>query len=228
MLGTEKVPDDTLDIDQKVDNKDLIPEGERKQKHLARKMNQKGSRDLQLSTSKLAFQLVSLVMTVDLPNGSLAKACTALKNEYDPSEGEDKINHLEDFQNNKLLNAKVNITEWLASLSTQVMELNKLSHQIGDDYLITHILASRPQEYSTMVDHTTIDWRNKSPMLIELKKRLKEKYMQLRKELGWAEDEMSLTASQNSAKNQNKGSNQRKSTRFKQDVTTVVSMDLRK
>ena len=52
-----------------------------------------------------------------LPIGSLAKAWSALKDDYDPSEGEDKIKLLEDFQNKKLLNAKVNITEWLASLS---------------------------------------------------------------------------------------------------------------
>ena len=83
-------------------------------------MNQKGYRDLQLSTSKLAFQLVSLAKTVDLPSGSLVRAWNARKDEYDPSEGVDKINLLEDFQNNKWLNAKVNITECLASLSTQV------------------------------------------------------------------------------------------------------------
>ena len=113
MLGTERVPDDD----------------ERKQKHHARKMNQKGYRNLQLSTSKWAFQLVSLAKTVDLPYGSLAKAWAALTDEYDPSEGEDKIKLLEDFQNKKLLNGKVNIT----ALSTQVMKLNKLSHLIGDD-----------------------------------------------------------------------------------------------
>ena len=89
MLGIEKVPNDAIDIDQKVDSKYLI---------------------------------------VDLPSGSLARAWAALKDEYDPSEGEGKIKLLGDFQNNKLLNTKVNITEWLASLSTQVVKLNKLSH----------------------------------------------------------------------------------------------------
>ena len=33
MLGTERVPDDALNIDQRVDNKDVFPEDERKQKH---------------------------------------------------------------------------------------------------------------------------------------------------------------------------------------------------
>ena len=123
MLGNEHVPSDALDIDQKVENKYLIPEeDDRKQKHLTRKLNQKGYRYLQLPTTKLAFQLVSLAKTVNLPNGSLAKAWAALKDEYDPSEGEDKIKLLEHFQKNKLLNAKANITELLASLSTQVMK----------------------------------------------------------------------------------------------------------
>ena len=115
MLGNEHVPSDSLDIDQKVENKYLIPDmDDRKQKHLMRKLNQKGYRDLQLATTKLAFQLVSLAKTMNLPNGSLAKAWAALKDD-DPSEGEDNIKPLKDFQNNKLLNAKVNITEWLAS-----------------------------------------------------------------------------------------------------------------
>ena len=76
----------------------VIPdENERKQKHLMRKLNQKGYRDLPFATTKLAFQLVSLAKTVNLPNGSLAKAWAVLKDECDPSEGEDKIKLLEDF-----------------------------------------------------------------------------------------------------------------------------------
>ena len=48
MLGMEKVPDDVTDIDQKVDNKYLNSDDERKQMHLARKMNQKGQRSTAL------------------------------------------------------------------------------------------------------------------------------------------------------------------------------------
>ena len=116
---------------------------------------------------------------MDLPRGSLVKAWAVLKDEYNLSEEEDKMKLLDDLQNTKLLNAKVNITEWLASLSTQVMKSNKLSHLIDDDYLMTHILAGLPPEYSTVVDHAKIDWRSKTLTLIELNKTLKEKYMQL-------------------------------------------------
>ena len=170
------MPPDTLDIEQQVDAQYLIPhEHNSKKKYLARKRNQKGYRDLQLSTSKLAFQLASRVKTEELPNGSLAKVRASFKDEYDPSEGEHKMKLLDDFQNNKLLNAKVNITECLASLATQVMKLNKLKHSSCDDYLMTHILASLPQEYSYVVDHAKIDGRKKTLTLTELKKRIKEK-----------------------------------------------------
>ena len=108
---------------------------------------------------------------MQLPNGLLPEAWTALKDEYDPSEGEDKIKLLEDFQNKNLLNAKVNITEWLASMFTQVMKFNKLSCSISCDYWMTHILASFPPEYSSVVDHAKIDLRKHTLHLTELKKR---------------------------------------------------------
>ena len=112
MLGTDFVLPDSLGLDQKVGDKFVIAdEDERKQKYLIKKLNQKGYRDLQLATTKLAFQLVSLAKTVQLPNESLARTWVAIKDKYDSSEGEDKIKLLEDFQTNKLLSAKVNVTE---------------------------------------------------------------------------------------------------------------------
>ena len=51
MLGKQDVATDALNIDQQGDNNYLTPDTERKQKHLSRKMNQKGYQDLQLSTS---------------------------------------------------------------------------------------------------------------------------------------------------------------------------------
>ena len=41
-----------------------------------------------------------------------------------------------------------------------------------------------------MVDHAKIDWRTGTLTLIQLKKILKEKYMQLLKEKGCGEDEV--------------------------------------
>ena len=80
---------------------------------------------------------------------------------------------------------------------------------------MTHILASLPPEYTSVVGHAKIDLRKKALKLTELKKQLKEKYMQLCKEKGWGEDEVALSASQKSASFQKKGTNPRKTPWFK-------------
>ena len=46
MLGKERVPNDALNNDQILDSKYVFSDDERKQKHLARKMNQTRYRDL--------------------------------------------------------------------------------------------------------------------------------------------------------------------------------------
>ena len=83
---------------------------------------------------------------------------------------------------------------------------DEAQHPIDDDYLMAHILASLPPEYSSLVDHAKIDWRTKTLTLTELKKRLREKYRQLSKEKGWGEDEMALSVSHNNVRNQYKAS----------------------
>ena len=52
------------------------------------------------------------------------------------------------------------------------MKLNKLSYANNDYYLMTDILASLPQEYSSVVDHAKIDLRKKTLTLTELKEQL--------------------------------------------------------
>ena len=80
------------------------------------------------------------------------------------------------------------------------MKLKRLNNTISDDYLMTHILAGLPSENGSVVDHAKIDVRKQSLNIIELKKRLKEKYMQLKREKGWGEHEMALSTSQNIAR----------------------------
>ena len=80
---------------------------------------------------------------------------------------------------------------------------------MSDEYLMTHILAGLRPKYSSVVDHAKIDLRKHTLNLFELKKRLKEKYMQLKKEKGWGDDEMTHSASQNNGKVQKKGINPR-------------------
>ena len=91
----------------------------------------------------------------------------------------------------------------------QVNKLKKLNHVLDEEYQITHILASVPREYCSVVDQVKID-RRTNPALItmdEVKKRLKEHYLQLKREHGWSEDYMVLNmeSSNNHSRNIKRG-----------------------
>ena len=116
------------------------------------------------------------------------------------------------FQQNQLDDVRTNITVWLTSLAIQVNKLKKLNHVLDEEYQIPHILASVPREYSSVVEQVKIDRRTDSTLITmdEIKKRLKECYLQLKREHGWSEDEMALNMKISShqsrnIKNENKG-----------------------
>ena len=124
-------------------------------------------------------------------------------------EGEDKITLLTMFQQNQLDDVRTNITVWLTSLAIQVNKLKKLNHVLDEECQITHIFASVPREYSSVVEQVKIDRRTDSTLITmdEFKKRLKECYLQLKREHGWSEDEMALNmkSSSNQSRNIKKG-----------------------
>ena len=70
------------------------------------------------------------------------------------------------LQQNQLDDVRTNITIWLTSLAVQVND---------KEYQITHILASVPREYSSVVEQVKIDRRTDSTLITmdEIKKRLK-------------------------------------------------------
>ena len=98
------------------------------------------------------------------------------------------------FQQNQLEDVRTNITVRLTSLAMQVNMLKKLHHVLDEEYQITHILASLPREYSSVVEQVKIDRRTSSALITinEVKKRLKERYLQLKKAHGLSEDEMAV------------------------------------
>ena len=210
LLGTEQAPNADEDIDKKKsDGSFELTEAERKEKKRLRQANGNAYINLQLSCEELPYDLVSLAKTEELPDGCARDAWERLTSEYDLTEGEDKITLLTMFQQNQLEDVKTNITAWLTSLAMQVNKLKKLHHVLDEEYQITHILASLPREYSSVVEQVKID-RRTNPTLItmdEVKKRLKERYLQLKKEHGWSDDEMALNvkSGNNQSKNVKKG-----------------------
>ena len=164
---------------------------------------------MQLSCEELPYDLVSLTKTEELPDGCATDAWERITSEYDLTEGEDKITLLSMFQQKQLEDVRTNITVWLTSLAIQVNKLEKLNHELDEEYQITHILASLPREYRSVVEQVKIDRRTGSTLITmdEIKKRLKEHYLQLKREHGWSEDEMALTmkSSSNQSRNIKKG-----------------------
>ena len=167
---------------------------------------------MQLSCEELPYDLVSLAKTEELPDGCARDAWERLTSEYDLTEGGDKISLLSMFQQNQLEDVRTNITVLLTSMAIQVNKLKKLNHVLDEEYQITHISASLPREYSSAVEQVKIDRRTGSTLITmdEIKKRLKERYLQLKREHGWSEDEMALNmkSSNNQSRNikkRNKG-----------------------
>ena len=113
------------------------------------------------------------------------------------------------LQQNQLEDVRSNVTVWLTSLAIQINKLKKLIHVLDEEYQITHILASLPREYNSVVEQVKHDRRTGSTLMTmdEIKKRLKECYLQLKREHGWSEDEMALNmqSSSNQSKNIKKG-----------------------
>ena len=215
LLGTEQAPRADKDIDKKKSEGSYeFTDAERKEKKRLRQANGNAYINLQLSCEELSYDLVSLAKTEELPDGCARDAWERLTSDYDLTEGEDKITLLSMFQQNQLEDVRTNITVWLTSMAIQVNKLKKLNHVLDEEYQTTHILASLPREYSSVVEQVKIDRRTGSTLITmdEIKKRLKERYLQIKREHGWFEDEMALNmkSSNNQSKNikkWNKGRN---------------------
>ena len=55
------------------------------------------------------------------------------------------------LQQNQLEDVRTNITVWSTSLAIQINKVKKYNHVLDEEYQITHILASLPREYSSVV-----------------------------------------------------------------------------
>ena len=206
LLGTEQAPNADEEIDRKKsDGSYELTDDERKEKKRLRQANGNAYINLQLSCEELPYDLVSLAKTEELPDGCTRDAWERLTSECDLTEGEDKITLLTMFQQNQLEDVRTNITVWLISMAIQVNKLKKLNHVLDDEYQITHILASLPREYSSVVEQVKIGRRTSSALITmdEVKKRLKERYLQLKREHGWSEDEMALSMKSGNNRNKN-------------------------
>ena len=161
---------------------------------------------MQLSCEELPYDLVSLAKTEELPDGCARDAWERLTSEYDLTEGEDKVTLLTMFQQNQLEDVRTNITVWLTSMAIQVNKLKKLNHILMTN-IRSHTSWQVYQESTAVlwVEQVKIDRRTSSALITmdEVKKRLKERYLQLKREHGWSEDEMALNVKSGNNQNNN-------------------------
>ena len=210
-MCTGQAPNADEEIDRKqIDGCYELTEAERKEKKRLRQANGNAYINLQLSWEELPYDLVSQAKTEELPDGCARDAWERLTSAYDLTEGKDKITLLSMFQQNQLEDVRTNITVWLTSMAIQVNKLKKLNHVSDEEYQIPHILANLPREYGIVVEQVKIDRRTGSTLItmVEIKKRLKEHYLQLKREHGWSHDEKALNMK--SSDNQNKNIKERK------------------
>ena len=80
----------------------------------------------------------------------LFQAWNALKNEYKPMTADVLIDLLRNFNNNKLDNLNINVTDWITKLELTRQRLYTMGHQILDGHLIMHILVNLLKEYAMM------------------------------------------------------------------------------
>ena len=108
------------------------------------------------------------------------------------------------FQQSQLEDVRTKFTAWLTSIAIQVNKLKILNHVLDEECQITHILARLPREYSSVVEQVKIDRRTGSTLITmeEMEKRLEERYLQLKREHGWSEDQLALNMK--SSNNQSK------------------------
>ena len=157
LLGTEDAPRADKQIDKKkADGSYELTEAERKEKKRLRQANGNAYIKLQLSCEELPYDLVSQAKTEELPDGCASDTWERLTSEYDLTEGEDKITLVSMFQQNQLEDVRTNITVWLTSLAIQANKLKKLNYVLDEEYQITHILASLPREYSSVVEQVKL------------------------------------------------------------------------
>ena len=223
-MGTEQAPNADKEIDRKKsDGSYELTDAERKEKKRLRQANGNAYINLQLSCEELPYDLVSLAKKQS-SQMDVQDAWERLTSEYDLTEGEDKITLMSMFQQNQLEVVRTNITVWLTSMAIQVDKLKKLNHVLDEEYQITHILASLPREYSSVVEQVKIDRRTSSALITmdKVKKRLKERYLKLKREHGWSEDEMALTVK--SGNNQNKTLRREVRESTSKDVATIVEI----
>ena len=155
-----------------------------------RATNQKGYRDLVMSTEGISLNIVENSTSDKLTKGDLKKAWGRLERHWNPKTREDKVQFYTKFLNYKLENVKQRPMDWLAFMEKKRTEQVNTGHILNKETFITHLLNSLPQaEYEGAILVIKEKLRRNSYDLAEIEQLLEDKYQSMKYVKSWEEEE---------------------------------------
>ena len=183
-------PPDNKENLEILDNDDTAVKKSKKEKQLTRAANNKGFRDLVMSTEGMSLNIVENAVPDKLTSGDLKKAWGRLERCWNPKTREDKVQFYTKFLHYKLENVKQRPMDWLAFMEKKRNELANTGHIMDDETFITHLLESLPQaEYQGAILVIKERLRGSTCNLAQVEQLLKDKYLSMKYLKGWAEEE---------------------------------------
>ena len=155
-----------------------------------RAANEKGYRDLVMSTEGISLNIVENSTSDKLMKGDLKKAWGRLERHWNPKTREDKVEFYTKFLNYKLENVRQRPMDWLPFLERKRTELVNTGHIMDNETFITHLLNSLIQaEYEGAILAIKEKPRRSSYDLAETEQLLEDKYQSMKYVKGWEEEE---------------------------------------
>ena len=162
----------------------------KKEKHLARSANKKGLRELVMSSEGISLNIVQNLTSGKLTRGDLKEAWGRLGRRWNPKTREAKVQIYTKFLHYKIENVKQRPMDWLAFMEKKRNELANTGRIMDDETFITHLLNSLPQaEYKGAILVIKQRLRGSTCDLAQVLQLLEDKYLSMKYEKGWEEEE---------------------------------------
>ena len=149
-----------------------------------------GYRDVVMSTEGISLNIEEKSVSEELTKGYLKKAWERLERRWNLKTRENKVEVYTRFLNYKLENIRQRPMGWITFMEKKRAELMNTGHIMDDETFITHLLNSLPQfEYEGAILVIKDKLRKETVEFPEIKQVLEDKYLAMKQEKGWEEEE---------------------------------------
>jgi len=151
-----------------------------------------------LTSGKVAFNLVKNCKSESYPEGNCKLAWDRLTNKYAPKTAPSYIKLKKDFTNSRLDSAEEDPDEWLTNLESLRNEMDavNISGKMGDLDFIIHVLANLPEEYEVVVQglEDRLEDPSTAPTVEQIRTKLNARYKRLIGQTEKSEEEKAFAA----------------------------------